>query len=247
MSQKKTSEETVASTSETFEEITEDTGTTERTAEASSSDAEEYKDKYPIISALQTSPFYSEVSALAHWKDPIQSGLIFGIGNFFFFLITYGEYSVLTLFSYLLFTLLLVCYVYVNVSIFLKKAGNPFSKKLEGNEFRITRKMLEGHLDTIAQLLNDVLYIFRSTFYFTNTLRSLKFAGILFALATIGKCFSGIAILFLVFFFSFVIPRIYLEKQKEIDAILGLARSQIDTYTQLVLSKIPFPGKKKSE
>ena len=73
----------------------------------------------------------NEVSALVHWNDPVQSALVFGIGNFFFFLITYGEYSVLTLFSYLALALIFVCGGYVYVTMLRahfnkEKAENPF-------------------------------------------------------------------------------------------------------------------------
>ena len=66
-----------------------------------------------------------------HWNDPVQSALVFGIGNFFFFLITYGEYSVLTLFSYLALALIFVCGGYVYVTMLRahfnkEKAENPF-------------------------------------------------------------------------------------------------------------------------
>jgi len=72
------------------------------------------------------------VISIIYWNDPIQSALLFGIGNFFFFLITYGEYTVLSLLAYLLLSLLFVAGVYTNgtwlrASFTNEKYENPFS------------------------------------------------------------------------------------------------------------------------
>jgi accessory gene regulator protein AgrB len=76
--------------------------------------------------------FDCTVSSILHWNDPVQSALLFGIGNFFFFLITYGDYTVLSLFAYLDLALLFVAGVYANGTLlraYLKKEKyeNPFS------------------------------------------------------------------------------------------------------------------------
>jgi Reticulon len=66
-----------------------------------------------------------------HWRDPVESGLVFVIVCFFYCLLSFGEYSVITLVSYLLLTGLLVSGLYVNgtllyASIQKKKAVHPF-------------------------------------------------------------------------------------------------------------------------
>ena len=76
--------------------------------------------------------FVLSASSIFHWNNPVQSALLFGIGNFFFFLITYGDYTVLSLFAYLALALLFVAGVYANGTLlraYLKKENyeNPFS------------------------------------------------------------------------------------------------------------------------
>jgi len=38
-----------------------------------------------FISIAKSSPFYNDVSKIFHWRDPLKSGLLFGILNLFFF------------------------------------------------------------------------------------------------------------------------------------------------------------------
>ncbi len=46
------------------------------------------------------------VEALLSWRDPIQSGVVFGALNLFFFLTVMFDYSVITMF----------CYIFLSVS-----------------------------------------------------------------------------------------------------------------------------------
>jgi len=205
----------------------------------------------PFVSAMKASPFWNQVSAVLHWHDPVQSALIFGIGNFFFFLITYGEYSVLTLLSYLGLALILVCGAYVNGTLlrahFKKEtAENPFSANLK-NPYQASKYTLEPHADCIIGIINDIVYVWTSVLYFTDTLFSLRIAVLLCILSVIGKLFSGTMLLYMTFLTAFIWPRIYQEKQVQIDQAYELAMNKVNFYSQQVLSKLPLGKKKKTE
>lgn len=136
------------------------------------------RDHIPFVTPLKSSPVYHQISGLLHWSDPVQSALVFGIGNFFFFLITYGEYSVLTLLSYLFLALVFVCGAYVYGTMLRahfkkEKAENPFHAKLK-NPFVATKFSLEPHADSIIGLINDAAHLWRSVLYFTDAAFSLK-------------------------------------------------------------------------
>jgi len=207
------------------------------------------RDHIPFVTPLKSSPFYNQVSGVLHWSDPVQSALVFGIGNFFFFLITYGEYSVLTLLSYLALALIFVCGAYVYGTMLRahfkkEKAENPFQAKLK-NPFVATKFSLEPHADSIIGLINDAAHLWRSVLYFTDGAFSLKFAFAIWMFSLIGKLFTGTTLLYMSFLTAFIWPRIYQEKQAQIDEAYELALSKINHYVSLATSHLPF--KKKSE
>jgi len=200
-----------------------------------------------FISIAKSSPFYNDVSKIFHWRDPVKSGLLFGIFNFFFLLITYGEYTIVTLVSYLFLALLFVCFGFVNYVVLKgrwidgKKVNNPFLTKFKSSTFHIARSTLVQHVDTVLDLINLSIDLIRETYYCTNLTLTAQFAGILYLIAFIGKCFSGTSLIYLVLLGFFVWPRLYEEKQQEIDHYYAIGLQQADMYFQLALTKIP-PG-----
>jgi len=208
-------------------------------------------DGTPFVDALKKSPFYSIVSSILHWNDPVQSALLFGIGNFFFFLITYGEYTVLSLFAYLALALLFVAGVYANGTLaraYFKKEKyeNPFSAKLK-NPYVLTEADLKPHADAFVGVTNDFLHLARHAVYFTDTVFSVKIAVIVWFIAIVGNAVSGVCLLYSLFLAAFAWPRLYQEKQADIDRLYGIALAHLDKYYELVASKLPLGKKKKEE
>jgi len=239
---------------ETEEEIKEETST-ENVGEEDKGAGEPIhgrdSDYVPFVTSLRASPFYQSLSSLVHWNDPVHTALVFGIGNFFFFLITYGEYSVLTLLSYLALSLILVCGLYANGMMLRahfkkEKVENPFAAKLK-DPYVATKFTLEPHADSMIGLLNDTIELARSVLYFTDNYLSLKVAFVIWILSVVGNLFSGLTLLYMVFLTSFIWPRIYQEKQHQIDQAYELAWDKINFYANQALEKLPFGKKKKSE
>jgi len=205
-----------------------------------------------ISAAIATSPLYPEVSYILHWSDPIRTGLLFGIFNFTFFLITYGEYSIVSLGAYSALALLVAAFAYANGSILFAKyiqglvAENPLSTRWSNAE-PIPRYVVEKHLDSVLNVVNAVLEVARDAFYSNFPILSVKVGVILLILSFIGKWFSGFTLLYIVTLIAFVWPRAYQEKQREIDQYWKLATDQYDTYAQLALSKIPKLDKRKTQ
>jgi len=198
-----------------------------------------------FLSIAKSSPYYNDLSKLFHWRDPVKSGLLFGILNFFFLLIGYGEYTVITLVSYTLLALLVVCFGFVNYVILKgrwidgKKVPNPFVTKFKSSTFHVSRSTLVQHVDTVLDLINLTIDLFREVYYCTNIVLTAQFAAALYGVALVGKCFGGATLIYLVLLGFFVWPRLYEEKQQEIDHFSALALQQADVYLQLALSKIP--------
>jgi len=205
-----------------------------------------------IASAIATNPLYPEATHILHWRDPIRTGLLFGIFNFAFFLITYGEYSILTLATYCALALLTVAFAYANGSILFAKyiqglvAENPLSSRWSNAE-PLPRYVVEKHLDSVWNTINALLEVSRDIFYCNFPILSIKAASILFAISLFGKWFSGFTLLYIVAIISFVWPRVYEEKKALIDQYFNLVAQHADTYTQLALSKIPKLDKRKTQ
>ncbi len=138
--------------------------------------------------------FIALVSQIFHWRDPVKSGLLFGIFNLFFFLLTWGEYTVVTLESYLLLALLSVCLGYANYVVLKaawiqgKHIENPFKyvttlltiilifkrERFKNAKFHVSKETVSKHLDTILDLINLTIDNFRDIFYCTNNFVSLQ-------------------------------------------------------------------------
>lgn len=197
------------------------------------------------IAIAKSSPFYNDCSKIFHWRDPIKSGLLFGILNFFYLLTTWGEYTIVTLISYLLLSLLVVCFGFVNYVVLKgrwidgKKVDNPFRSRFKSSTFHITRNTLIQHVDTVLDSINLTIDLFRDVYYCVNPIFTAQAAAVLYAVATVGNWFSGLSLIYLVLMGFFVWPRLYEEKQQEIDHFYGIAKTQANMYIQLGLSKIP--------
>jgi len=206
---------------------------------------EEVKPAHSCMAILRKNPAYNDVTNIFYWRDPVKSGLLFGIFNFFFFLISYGEYTVLTLVSYLLFSLLGVCVGYANYVVLKaswlqgKHAENPFKERFKDAKFHLSKETAQKHLDTVVDIVNLTVDTYRDVFYSVNVALSLKWLAYFFLFAQVGKMFSGETLVYLAGLGAFVWPRLYQEKQKEIDQVYGLAMKQADVYIQLGLSKVP--------
>jgi len=195
---------------------------------------------------IKSSFFYEDVSKIVHWRDPFRTGLLFGIFNFFFFLITWGEYTVITLTSYLLLALLAVCFIWANGIVLRgryylhQEVENPFKdrykKKIANSMFQ--KEKAEEIMATSLELTNLTIDVFRDVFYCSNNILSLKFALGFYFVATIGSWFGGATLIYLALLALFIWPRLYEEKQKEIDHYCEVARCQVNTYINVALQKI---------
>jgi hypothetical protein len=222
------------------------------TSEPASTDAEHSEGKTDtsqsdksFVSILRSNPLYDDVSNVFHWRDPLRSSLLFGIFNLFYLLTTWGGYSVLTLVNYLLLALVLVCFSYVNFVVLKaqwvhgKPAENPFKERFKNAQFHVSKESAEQHMKTVLDLVNLAIDKFKVVLYCTNNLLTLQFAFFLYLIATVGAWFSGATLFYLVLLGFFVWPRLYEEKQKEIDQLYSLVMTQVNNYFQLALSKIP--------
>lgn len=201
-----------------------------------------------VLSQLRANSVYQHASRVFHWRDPVESGLVFAIVSFFYFLITFGEYSVVTLVSYLLLTGLLVSGLYVNGTLLYaaiknKQPVHPF-RHMIGRPISLSVEDAEPYVELVAILFNGFVSQITELYFCTNNVMSLLFVFVLSIVGGFGTVFSGPTLLFLVSLGFFVWPRLYEEKQSQIDQLVGVALGHVNQVVAQVQSKIP--GAKKS-
>eukprot|EP01102_Stenamoeba_stenopodia_P015547 TRINITY_DN5313_c0_g1_i1.p1 TRINITY_DN5313_c0_g1~~TRINITY_DN5313_c0_g1_i1.p1 ORF type:complete len:230 (-),score=70.31 TRINITY_DN5313_c0_g1_i1:190-879(-) len=202
--------------------------------------------------ALQINPFFHTASRVVSWKDPVESGLVFTIITAFFYLITCGGYTVVTLVSYLLLAFLLTAAAYVSGLQFYGSfrgqpiVENPLVKRLKNYNFTFTRRDLEPHLILLEILINDALAILHQAFSVTDVKYTLKVAGAFWVASFVGS-WSPAALLYLVILAAFIWPRLYAEKKAEIDRAALLLRQKMNFYLKQAIAKLPPAIKAKLE
>ena len=72
---------------------------------------------------MRQNEMYQRISAIFHWRDVIESGLVFSIGNFIYFLLSYGEYTVLSLHFLLIAAVMAVAGVFIGQSLVRAKVS----------------------------------------------------------------------------------------------------------------------------
>lgn len=198
-----------------------------------------------VISILRANPLYPKVSAVLHWRDPVNSALVFGVLSSIYILLDWFDYTVLTLVSYLLFCLLAVCFGYAQFVHFRatwvqgQVAQNPFVQNFKGVDFHVPKEVATQHLNTVLDIVNLTVDRFTEVYFITNSILALKYLAYFYVLASVGEWFSGLTLFFLGTVVAFVWPRTYEEKKKEIDHGVELAKAEYKKYSALAVSKLP--------
>eukprot|EP01127_Copromyxa_protea_P000456 TRINITY_DN10375_c0_g1_i1.p1 TRINITY_DN10375_c0_g1~~TRINITY_DN10375_c0_g1_i1.p1 ORF type:complete len:218 (+),score=37.33 TRINITY_DN10375_c0_g1_i1:107-760(+) len=195
-----------------------------------------------IWSAVASDPLYTTLEPVFYWRDVYRSGILFSIGNLFFFLITVGQYSLLTLVTYVFLTLMLVSYAYITFAQFRGQA-NPFEQH-QYSSFVISKETLVGHANTVHKILDALTSFIYRSFSSRDPVASLWIAGQVLIISQVGKWFSGEVLLYLIFFAAFVWPRLYEEKKSEIDSLVATAVTTIQTQAGPLVAKLPPPVQK---
>jgi len=193
---------------------------------------------------LKQDPAFEEVSNAVYWRDPIKSGLIFGIISLSYFLLTWGEYTLISLVSYLLLSLLAVSFVYVKFNQFKSQnihntpPTDPLIAIFGNQTYHVPKDRAEKHLATFIAIFNHTADGAREVFLCNNTFLTLKFIGLFYLLGRIGDWFSGATFLYLVTLGLFAWPRLYEEKHADIDRFHGIAVSEGRKYFKIAVDTV---------
>jgi len=186
---------------------------------------------------------------LAHWKDPVQSLLLFVFVNLFLYLITCGEYTVLSLVCHIMFWVLMAALAYSQFALWVYKNNNALQERFQQADFSVSESFLQKHIDVMYRIFEDVRVCARDTLFGTKDLvPTLKAIGAIYVLGRVASCFSGLTLFWIGFIISFTFPPVYELKKQEIDKVVGDGLELAKKYYNEVAEKVPFlASKEKAE
>jgi len=187
-----------------------------------------------INEILKDNPLYGSMMDIFRWKDVIQSGVLFSIGNLTFFLLTCGGYTAITLASYLFLVLMVTSYAWIQFHT-LRSQPHPFDSFVE----QVPRDHINAHVETVFRLWELERALVAKIFFLQDLQFSLKAAFLVFIASIIGKWFSGIFLLYCVFLYHFTWPRLYSEFQPYIDNGVAKALLILQAHIGPLVDKIP--------
>mmetsp|Transcript_23671 Transcript_23671/g.40730 ORF Transcript_23671/g.40730 Transcript_23671/m.40730 type:complete len:253 (+) Transcript_23671:75-833(+) len=205
-------------------------------------------------SALESGGSASSVRDVLNWKNPVLSGVIFGIGNFFFYLLLFRGYTVLSLLAYGLLAEVGICFAYVNFfnvvsNLLVKKpTGKSSSVPAGRRQFHVSRDVVGYHIDAALPYLNDFEDIVMNILLCTDNVLALKGMAALFLTGLVGNLFSFSTICYLAFLGAFAGPKLYEMYRPQINKYANLGLDHAKTYSKLLIDRIPKAAdiKKKS-
>jgi reticulon-1 len=203
-----------------------------------------------VHEALRGNPIFVYLSALVHWKSPVESGLYFAILNLFFFLLTVGEYTFVSLVCYLLLGFLLLSGAYVHTTLLSKMFGsgkqsaqNPL-KSWAVTEVELHQVDVEMHVSFVVLTGNAALNYARRVYTFANSLESIRFAFVVFVASLFGTFMSPAAICHALTIVAFVWPLVYRKKKAQIDALYDKAADKIGGLASKLIAMLSKKKKK---
>ncbi|XP_061565446.1 reticulon-3 isoform X2 [Cololabis saira] len=200
--------------------------------------AEAYHLAEHVLTAILT---HLSVKDLIHWRDPKKTGLMFGLS--LLVLLSLAAFSVISVVSYLLLSLLCVTItfrIYKSVVQAVQKSsdGHPF-KTLIDKDVSIPPETFRKHVDTSLTYINRALKQMSRLFLVEDLVDSLKLAVVMWLLTYVGAVFNGITVLILADILLFAVPPVYEKNKTQVDQYIDLVRTQVNTTMAKLQEKLP--------
>lgn len=176
----------------------------------------------------------SEVLRILQWKDPVRSGVILAslVGS----ILLTRWYSLLQIGSTALTLAIGINLIYVNMILQSQKvltnqeASHPYSGVIDNDKHSMINQESVNHYSTvITELAETVIRALTRIIFVENTVTSLKWMGIFFAIWKISAHFSTMDIVLMVVISAFTFPRLYISNKDVVDAQLQKGQTMLQT------------------
>jgi len=197
--------------------------------------------KSPLASWMQTHQMSPAVMQLIYWKDVKKSALVFTTG--LALMMSLQCCSIISVLTTVGLSLLLAAFLYrIGMTIVnaVQKTSveHPFKKLLE-EKVELPEETIQQCSLKISRLINSEIKCLQKLFLIDDVIESLKFGVLLWLISYVGGWFSLFTLLILAFVGVFTIPKLYEEKQAEIDKCIGCVRSKMCEIYGIIEAKIP--------
>ncbi|XP_015436447.1 PREDICTED: reticulon-1 isoform X2 [Dufourea novaeangliae] len=185
------------------------------------------------------------VAALIYWRDPKESGAVFGgILSVLLSLAYFSLISVLAYLSLLVLTGTIAFRIYKTVLQAVQKTsdGHPFKDILE-LDLTVPAEKVHEVADVAVAHANAAVSELRRLFLVEDFVDSLKFGVLLWCLTYVGSWFNGMTLIIIGVVALFTLPKVYETNKTQIDQNLALVHGKINELTAKVKAAIPL-GKK---
>jgi len=187
-----------------------------------------------------------EASNLVYWRNPIQSGIIFGVS--LSVIITFMFLSSLAAISFWLLAFLVVVglyklYNYV-MATFVGRAQDDIFDTIFPPDVNISERQAQALANYIRANGTSLLKQARNLFLWNNLTNSIIFGLILFVFFYIGLSMNALTFALVGLIFVFTVPKIYQVYQVPIDRTAKRVLDQINQLLAKVTAKLPNKAKK---
>jgi hypothetical protein len=160
------------------------------------------------------------------WRNMYRSGLAFALGNLFFYLTTLGEMSVVTVFSMIVFWLVLLgaCLVLLSRAIAYITSASPAVNASEtatppGRRL-ITREAAGRLADSLVNTVNGLEDLLRNAVHCRDPQLTFKVLVVSYLVGKLGPFFLNMYMGWILFLSIMTFPKVYEWKQREIDDLV---------------------------
>ncbi|CAB4060914.1 RTN1 [Lepeophtheirus salmonis] len=189
--------------------------------------------------------FIMEFEALYLWKDPVQSGIVFG--SVLMALMSICYFSLISVISYSSLLLLMAVIsikigIYVAVTFMKKEVTNPILK-YSGVDLTVSSDKVINIAKNLTAKFNVSVTELRRLFLVECMADSVKFGLSLWAMTYIGSWFNMMTLIILSWVGLFSIPKLYGNNKAAIDPLLEKAMGHFNDLKSKAEAVIPGAAK----
>jgi hypothetical protein len=191
------------------------------------------------------------------WRNKYRSGLAFALGNLFFYFTTFGELSIITVFSMIVFWIVLLgsCLVLLSRALAYLTSASPVPGASPVGTTAPTRRLLnretaERLTESTMKTVNGLGNLLRDAAHCRDWQLTVKVLLGSYLIGKLGPLFLNMYMGWLIFLSVMTLPKVYEWKQRDIDDLireiqpvlqskLYEAEALIKNHISSVLSQIP--------
>ncbi|KAK4536444.1 hypothetical protein CDCA_CDCA08G2469 [Cyanidium caldarium] len=179
----------------------------------------------PASQSLRVAPrkIPGQLQEILMWRNKYRSGLVFSLGNLFFFFTTVMQLTTVTVFAMIVFWLVLIgaCLVQLSKALAYVTNSAPLVAAPDREHRRfITRDWMVRHIDTLVNAVNILADRVRDAVYCRDWRLTAKVLLGSYVIGKLGSLLVSMWVGWLLFLSVMTLPKLYEWKQKEIDQMV---------------------------